>query len=433
MDLSYSMWRMARSCCTEARSSAELLSNTSLVSAIYPPAAGPSSASLPIAIATAHRPGIRRNQTQRLPGCGIVKWCRSTIALSRLPVFASRAEVAILTNNASWVREECVQPGVRIIPPDLQLERLMSAWANVSKPGKRGGKHSRPSRPDTLMKWQLVSLTQYAAVLYMDLDVDLGKLLLPASAGAAAGEAFAVAWLQGYEAFVSTGTRLIASRDPDVPINTAVMLLRPDESVYSIGLAVLSQGRFNYTHGFNLTGRPRDVLPALRGADLRRVRDNRMWRVDTWDVVCGDADQGLFAHVFLVALRGVGFAYPSRDDRARVHHFFGMLKPWGKQARCLEYLAFLSEPSGNGSNGVATVGTSYCQRKLEEKRGCLMARTLPPGMARDRLCSECERGGQRNTCPKRRWLQAPAGGTTAIFVNGTTPFCPNLQTRWWLL
>ena len=80
--------------------------------------------------------------------------------------------------------------------------------------------------------------------------------------------------------------------------------------------------------GFNLSGRPRSTLPIreMARADVKRLRDSRMYRMNTWDVVCGDADQGLFVHVFLVLLRGAGFAYPVRDASFRVHHFFALHK-----------------------------------------------------------------------------------------------------------
>ena len=33
--------------------------------------------------------------------------------------------------------------------------------------------------------------------------------------------------------------------------------------------------------------------------DAKRLRDSRMFRMNTWDVVCGDGDQGLFVFIFL--------------------------------------------------------------------------------------------------------------------------------------
>lgn len=155
----YEDWR-SRGCCTSNSSHAagsQLLGNAPLLSYLYPPRS--------LAIATVHTVGAAQSA-----GCGLLKWCFSAVAFSRHELLRNAAEVVVLTNNATWARSECRTPGVRFIAADTTLQGLMSDWGAIKKPGQ-SGKRSRPSRPVTLMKWQLFALTQYRAVFYSDIDV----------------------------------------------------------------------------------------------------------------------------------------------------------------------------------------------------------------------------------------------------------------------
>ena len=151
-----------------------------------------------------------------------------------------------------------------------------------------------------------------------------------------------------------------------------------------------------------------------------------------WDVVCGDGDQGLFVHVLLVLRRGATFAYPVRDARWRVNHFFALHKPWGKKTRCLEYFDFMRDATwlSDGRNENDTRRHSHCLRKLEEKRGCLEAGGMASAVERQAMCAACMKNGQKNTCPMRH------RGRAVLDRNGSqvigTPFCPTAATRWWI-
>ena len=122
---------------------------------------------------------------------------------------------------------------------------------------------------------------------------------------------------------------LIATSDSHIPINTAVMLIkpssrtcarpwhtpvrsRPNQAVkppacpcrYNLGVHTLRTARWDATLGFNRSGPPRASVRAgarARGDAprlydqssglSRRVLATRMWKRDTWDVVNGDGDQ----------------------------------------------------------------------------------------------------------------------------------------------
>ena len=144
----YEEWRSRGACGnTTDGNSTSLTTNTSLLlSYLYP---RPRTS---VAIATVHLVGSSRSA-----GCGLVKWCFSASALASSPLLGGGAEVVVLTNNESWVRDECRQPNVRVVPADATLVALVRQWAALKKPGQTK-KRSRPSRPNTLMKWQLYSL-----------------------------------------------------------------------------------------------------------------------------------------------------------------------------------------------------------------------------------------------------------------------------------
>ena len=92
----------------------------------------------------------------------------------------------------------------------------------------------------TMLKWQLVGLTEYERVLYTDSDVDL--FLHSAGRPPPASGLFWAVWLAAWRAFDASGLELISSGDPHVPINTGVMLLRPSSRTYQLGLDTLRAG-----------------------------------------------------------------------------------------------------------------------------------------------------------------------------------------------
>lgn len=161
-----------------------------------------------------------------------------------------------------------------------------------------------------LYKWQLFAHTEFDAIFFTDVDVDLFPVfggLAPNGRGISssnAGRQLAAAWTRGLSAFVRSAAHLIASADYHSPINTGVMLLRPSEVIYGLGLRVLARNAFDPTLGFDRAGRPSDVLRGLRSHASpqlwREVLATRMLWQDRWTFVGGHACQGLFVYVFLI-------------------------------------------------------------------------------------------------------------------------------------
>ena len=387
------------------------------------------------------------NSNSSTVGCGIVKWCYSAAALSRLPVLAGRSEVVVWTNDAPRVLRECTPtPRIRRFSPQLRLD--VAAWRSARNATPRSKKHlkSLDFAAATLFKWEVFRHVEYEAVLLTDTDVDFflesrGRLPL---AGTLAAVELDHAWSTLLGQFLRGAEQLVATGDSHVPINTAVMLLKPSRRVYDLGRRALRTGVWSSALGFNGTGAPRDVLPleapardrdcggsgcgggggggggeagdhggmvggggpaggAVGGAAgggggrvHHRVLKTRMWNANTWEVITGDGDQGLLVHVFLVLLGGATFRFASPLNRraptasARtftVQHFFWGHKPWRSKTRCSLYFDFLRPPT----DFVAPLG-SRCLEQLHAKRRC-----LEPNLTRT-ACDRCRRQGQKSSC-----------------------------------
>eukprot|EP00966_Prymnesium_polylepis_P311797 7204754-Prymnesium_polylepis.1 len=97
-------------------------------------------------------------------------------------------------------------------------------------------------------------------------------------------------------------------------------------------------------------------------------------RANHWAVTGGDADQGLYAYVFLGLQSGRGFRLSGEhlDDGTRqtafVLHFWGGLKPWLTHAECRRYFDFLHNDSGFRHR------PSRCMLVLEQRRAQLLRR-----------------------------------------------------------
>ena len=185
-------------------------------------------------------------------------------------------------------------------------------------------------------------------------------------------------WTRRFLQFVNEPeTLLLASADFHSPVNTGIMMLKPSRRAYTLGRAVLEGLAFDYQRGFNASGRPRDVLPLSIMAPrlARQVNRTAMLRHNTWRVVGGEGDQGLFTYVFLGLLPGAMRA-PYYEPFVVVH-YAGGLKPWRRQTRCAEYFAFLA-------NRDFEHAPTRCVRLLADRRAC-----LSPNLS----ASQCDRCG----------------------------------------
>jgi len=219
-----------------------------------------------------------------------------------------------------------------------------------------------------------------------------------------------------YPRFLDSEAELLASSDAHVPINGAVLLIKPSEKLFALGRHVLQTLQWDPAHGFNHSGAPRmSLAPAASNSqvDMPRMFAHRdglnfritrtgLWKRDHWNTVDGDSDQGLLAHVFLVMLQGRTFRFASPLDRLNtsnskptmtVHHFYSGHKPWKRTARCAAYFNFLAQP-----DFVMPPTPSPCVQRLLQKRACVVGPLDAAG------CRACEHERQ-----KTAWTCGPPG------------------------
>ena len=349
--------------------------------------------------------------------CGLLKWCYSAVKFAALPIHRGGAEVAIFTNNASATAAECAQPGVRVSGFDPELAADIETWhaaQRLIKPRKRG-LTKLSFVMSTLYKWEILRHVEYRALFFSDVDVDffLPHGGAPPPAGSPAYRALAAAWSDGDDGLYGRFLRdrrlkLVGSGDDKAPINTAVMVLKPDLDAYALGRAALRTRRFNVSTGWNASGAPKATLPFVMprfGGGTFHLTGVRSWFANTWNYVCGDGDQGLFAHVFLVLLRGETFAMASDSRNAsattyHVSHFFGGYKPWRSLNRCRAYFDFMNASDFRHAE-------TACVRALDEKRRCLL-----DGLSRAE-CERCRRKRQKSTCQMK--AECPRGIGWRVF------------------
>ena len=329
-----------------------------------------------LAIATSFQlPAGRSRHSIMRSACGITKWCANAATLrSALP---GHSEVVILTNDEKFAVEECGTARPRVIALDANLSGTIDGWAarngHTWKSAERALHLASPKfSAVTLRKWQLVRLIEYRVIFATDPDVDLFHGALPARVAM-----LSHAWAQGVSAFGRSAVQLVGTGDGQVPVNTGVMLLKPSLEAYQIGLLALLSGRFSSARGWDNAGSPRQLLPEQTRSDYGYTR---LVRENTWDVVCGNADQGLFTYVFLARLHAYRtseycpLASKLHDSRGKcpecpvpIWHFWGGDKPWWLHyTRCPEYFAFLREAGGAGKK--PTRCAAWLQHRLERAK-----------------------------------------------------------------
>ena len=300
--------------------------------------------------------------------CALMQWCQSVRRVQRsLPsswsvdrlVIAARVD-AVWVNTSAGCVMHAVQPGPELAASaDACARRL--AVTSRSMAGGRGGAssgyvhESATFKRIASLKLHLFALVEYDIVVFADADAEL----MPYSEGdVAAASLFwtsVVGQLQDDER-----VSVLANPDTISPLNGGLMLLKPNRSLLDAGLEVLGRCRFNETHGWDLTGRPRSlrVAPLLlrgqhavpsasgRSRDMHRALERtRAYKRNDWQFTGADCDQGLLFYLLYVRFRVGAFGryaagWPSRRRAAAsagrpatlpslaARHWWASFKPW---------------------------------------------------------------------------------------------------------
>ena len=293
--------------------------------------------------------------------CYISQWCENAARFSRLlpsgvratrhlllqegrlranatglskPFYERRLGSALAARNGSEALQDVCDCKVSVV--DSELEEALSTCKGGSR---RKESERQGGRWQLTFKWNLFAWTQYDAVLFVDMDAELLPL-------GAYDHAEAVArWVALLHNFVhSPRARLVALPDHSTPINTGLMLLRPDRALHDDGARVLRACLYNSSHGWlgssHEVAAPR-LLDRLRGEHTRRPTwVPAVWKnVHQWQFFAAGTDQGFFYHM-LYSRHHVVFE-PRQDTPGWAtgfsRHWFGPYKPHQNSAIAAAY------------------------------------------------------------------------------------------------
>ena len=165
-----------------------------------------------------------------------------------------------------------------------------------------------------ILRWQIMSMADARLVVYLDLDVDVLPrwpllLLLPEgrkqrSLNDTLVEQAARDWLLLLRCANRSRYSLFSYPDHSSPVNGALLIVKPDASLYREGVAVLrgalSWAPFNGSTGWQTVGRPSKVVPQTDHVWRRKHGHSSIVDGDTWDFVGGAVDQGFFFYMLRV-------------------------------------------------------------------------------------------------------------------------------------
>ena len=271
---------------------------------------------------------------------------------------SARGFICLMSNATDEVdMRDC--PGVRRIHAGAQLRR--AAALHEKRVIRSGVMSYNPAyirrMSKVLFKWELMRQSDYAAILFSDVDVDLLPVF---ERGSDAAEAEKVS----REWEVRLPELLAAARHPDTPFNLLGygdltspwvaglfwVFPPPTEALYWQGVRMLN-APWNATHGFNRSGTPRQLwgTPAVpktlrRHADgttagplLDRAIFGRGWQ----NIDGGDLEQGFILNMLWNRSPQLGVFFDNhKKSRHRVAHYVrgpkNPKKPW---RRALTYEA----------------------------------------------------------------------------------------------
>ena len=245
--------------------------------------------------------------------CRVEMWCRNMDRV-RKDVFRGNASIVVLTRNAT---NHCPFR-TDAIGFDPGLGELATAFASAHRTNQRMSIHFTFHR-NLFFKWQIFAL-DFDRVVYTDTDVD------PYFAASYSRLDFTKAF---HHVARMSGATMYGHPDHASPINTGLLVVTPNATLYEQGKDVVRRNRFNTTHGFDLLGAPQDTMLINE-----HTRHTVCVRENTWQFVGGDSDQGLFAHMMYVR-KELTVLTPQHMD---ANHFWGWFKPFS-QPPCERYLA----------------------------------------------------------------------------------------------
>jgi hypothetical protein len=227
--------------------------------------------------------------------CHLTYWADRTSRLAAILGEATSCEVALdifTSAKARFPGTERTSSGV-VIRTHAQLPAVLERTQRYV-PLEHYPSTQRKGLLQTLLKWVAVGIDD--AEFAVMLDFDMSALTQGVSP-----EAVAADWTAVFGLMRARGLRLLSARDHSSPINAGLMIIRPSAAIFAKGVELLGRARssFNLTHGWDLCGRPRDVVPRSDPV-WRSGGSNPLLLRNDWRFVGSSIDQGFFFHMLRV-------------------------------------------------------------------------------------------------------------------------------------
>lgn len=252
--------------------------------------------------------------------CSLVKWCDNARTMANY----TNADVVVYTDSAAIVQQLCPYATMRSFDPGL-----LRAIEMYTTKYKSSHWSSHDLCADTLLKFSVLTATEYNSVLFLDADID-------SSFGKVDRRSTLMNDMAGYiRNFTQAPCQMRATPDHSALINDGVMLLKPSMSVYrssqsasqtaskSVGLSdvchcqwigqsacqcakctraadaidallcrqalrVMRRGNFSKHAGYDGAGPPKMSIPNPHPLVMRAMG---YWK-NNWNFVCSGGSQG---------------------------------------------------------------------------------------------------------------------------------------------
>lgn len=255
--------------------------------------------------------------------CQAVLFCKKTSLLNQ------SYDVGILTNHKWENPINACKHTFQIVPDSLTLNASL--------------KYEKMSDMIYFYKWTLVRLVQYNVIVYMDMDIDIVKMNMNSIHN----------YLNNFHEskFIVSG-----NNDWAVPLNGGLFAIKPSLTIYTHGINMVFNKYFD--NSFKYLGPPLGLFNKTKVNS--QFLNCKMIHANTWNVVGGNTDQGLFSLLYVLQ----GNAHYARH--LRVGHFWWILKPFHQ---CRRWVFQVSEANEKYCHSIVkkwyNKSTSVCTKHFQ--------------------------------------------------------------------
>lgn len=259
--------------------------------------------------------------------CQVIPFCKKTASLN-LPNY----DVGIVTDHEWENPIHACHHTFQIVPDDFTLNASLKYKAATDR--------------IYFYKWTLVRLVQYNVIVFMDVDIDIVNMNMNHI-------------LEHLHEFKKSEFIISGQNDWAVPLNAGLFAIKPSLTRFTRGINLVSNKYF--VNNFNYLGPPLSLFNTTKV--YPQFLQCKMIRSNTWNVVSGNTDQGLFSMLYVLQ----GNAHYARH--LRVGHFWWILKPFQQCRRWVSQVSDANEKYcqsivGKWNNKSSSVCTKHFQSVL---------------------------------------------------------------------